>query len=418
MIRLSCCSLFIAALTVALPLSAQKNFRDGFVILKNGDTLRGQIDYRQWGFSPKHIDFQDNASKQTTYTATDLRGFHVEKEDYFSSTVTVYPYSVEPNIVADESYRSIPVERTAFFRVIITGKLTLYAYKDSTGTPYFFTSQPDGGNLKQLRLVSSMMVRPEDGRRRLLLQEAYKDQLTTLMQDYPALKSQIDRSRYEENAFRRLYFAYNNHNLDTVERRSPSDKGSVHVFPMLGYIHSKVAASSTSPTYAGADVPGSNGIAGGAGLIFSLPRNREQFAFVFDALYHSFKSRSPIYQQNMFNNADLDLNYQALNVDLQFRWTYPQGKVRPFVQLGGGAAFVLSNKSILTNYNTVDKTTTPEPFLGDNFRKFMPVWLGGAGIMAGPLAVEARYEGSAGMSNDQSITCHTTTFYLLVSYRL
>jgi hypothetical protein len=283
---------------------------------------------------------------------------------------------------------------------------------------YFYTSRPDSSDLKQLRIVGTVLVRPEDGRKQFLLQEAYKDQLSVLMQDYPALKGQIYHTRYDESSLRELYFRYNYRNRDTAENLGSADKGTFYVYPLLGYLHSKVRVSSSTPTYSGADIPGVNGITGGAGVLFTLPRSRGQFGFVIDALVHSFKSRSPVYQQNIFNNADINLDYQALDLDFQFRWTYPAGKVRPFVQLGGGPSFVLDNKSILTNYNTVNGVVTTQPFLGDNFRRFAPVGLAGAGIMAGRLAIEARYQASAGMSSDQSIALPLKSYYLLASYQL
>src|SRR6478609_5778328 len=81
-------ALIVMFLVVNQCMYAQKNFVQGLVVLNNGDTLRGQIDYRNWEVNPLNIQFQDNGGIKK-FSPEDLAGFEIQNEDiYISRTIT------------------------------------------------------------------------------------------------------------------------------------------------------------------------------------------------------------------------------------------------------------------------------------------------------------------------------------------
>src|ERR1700712_5017910 len=55
----------LIAILLPFTIFAQSNYRPGYVIQSNGDTLKGYINYREWDQSPKSIEFKNNtADKQ------------------------------------------------------------------------------------------------------------------------------------------------------------------------------------------------------------------------------------------------------------------------------------------------------------------------------------------------------------------
>jgi hypothetical protein len=62
---------FIASLSVTASLSAQPSFRNGYVITKYGDTLRGQVK----NSSAEEVIFRDSQKNQRSFYPADLRGF-------------------------------------------------------------------------------------------------------------------------------------------------------------------------------------------------------------------------------------------------------------------------------------------------------------------------------------------------------
>src|SRR5450432_1699979 len=68
--------------------NAQKNFKDGYVVLKNGDTLHGQVDYQNWEVNPLKIKFQ-HAGAVIQYSPSDISSFEITDADvYISKIVT------------------------------------------------------------------------------------------------------------------------------------------------------------------------------------------------------------------------------------------------------------------------------------------------------------------------------------------
>jgi len=78
-LRLYCLA---AGLLLSLSSLAQKNFQNGYVILRSKDTLQGQIDYREWDVNPHSIVFRDARGSISEYTPDALAGFAVNGENY------------------------------------------------------------------------------------------------------------------------------------------------------------------------------------------------------------------------------------------------------------------------------------------------------------------------------------------------
>jgi hypothetical protein len=68
---------FHLIINICQPVSAQSNFRDGFVIT-NGDTLHGLIDYRQWEKNPSAIKFKNDINSDVVkYGIDDISYFGI-----------------------------------------------------------------------------------------------------------------------------------------------------------------------------------------------------------------------------------------------------------------------------------------------------------------------------------------------------
>jgi len=56
----------------------QENYTPGYIVKSNKDTLKGFIDYRNWGVNPKKISFKENQSAESSsYTPIDIAGFGI-----------------------------------------------------------------------------------------------------------------------------------------------------------------------------------------------------------------------------------------------------------------------------------------------------------------------------------------------------
>src|SRR5690349_21598375 len=72
-----CCLVFITSY-------AQKNLKEGFVVLNNGDTLKGFIDYREWYKNPNSVLFSvANAEDMQRYKLKDITSFAVNGREMY-----------------------------------------------------------------------------------------------------------------------------------------------------------------------------------------------------------------------------------------------------------------------------------------------------------------------------------------------
>ena len=410
---------FVIPLLLTLSAHAQKNFQDGYVIRKNGDTLKGQIDYKEWTTNPRSISFQEaGTGKITVWSPEDLRAFFVGGEKYSSTLVQVYPYSRDVAVFTSSFFDPAPYQKTVFLRSITEGKISLYGYIDSiSGANYFFISLPDGGAPRQLRLISDTV--DVNGHNMFQLRETYKDQLSVDLADCKAVSRSVRRTPYEEGALRKLIFSYNHCGVDTVEKREAGGKGiMVRITPMAGYSISKARFTGNTAITPQAGFPAYGSLTGGLGVLFILPKNRQQFAILTDVLYQHFYSKSGLYRTGTYLTNDGVLDYNQVKLDLQFRYRYPAGRVRPFVQAGISNNIVTGNKNYMDTYDQLGNTTQQSPFLGGDFRTYALGLLAGIGVEAGRFSLECRFESGSGFSDATSVGSSITSGSLLLGFRL
>lgn len=403
---LACCIAF------SVTLSAQRNYIDGTVVLRNGDTLKGKIDYREWSINPRSISFQNGASGISVYTPERITGFSVGRDEYQTSTVKVYPYSTHHETLAGSDYDPTPYTKTVFLRMIARGRMNLYGFRDSTGTDYFFIRQ-GADSLLQLRLIS--WYNAEDGQERFSLREVYKDQLAAAMNDCADCLKKINHTAYKETDLEALVFSYDHRGRDTVQPRIMQKVGSIRVYPMLGYFNSKLKLNNYPWDV---QFPAYGSIIGGAGLEFTLSRNRQQFAIVVEALYHHFKTQSGRFSEFLVNDTEAKVEYNVLKGDILFRYTYPGGRVRPFIEAGMANNLAVGNKSVQTSYDYTNHISSSQPFLDGAFHTYQEGWLAGLGVKAGRLLLECRFERGSGISDISTVGSPITTFYFLAGFSL
>ncbi|MBS1664473.1 MAG: hypothetical protein JST68_25735 [Bacteroidetes bacterium] len=403
-------SLLFLSVIVSFSLSAQRNLQTGYVVLRSSDTLRGQIDYREWGINPGHIVFQpDKGGEPITYGPEELGAFFVAGDLYEGHQVTIYPYSENPVVAASEDFSTKPYQRTIFLRQLESGKMRLYEYKDSTATIYYFVGK-GSEQPWQLRMISRKVG--ADGHYGVVYDPYYRIQLGEPTGDCPGAAPLLKRAEYKRSSLSRIVFQYNHCGQDTIEKISVRERGRLSFYPTLGYLDSKLNYSGGTPLTFGSY----RGVIGGASLLYVMPRNRGQWGFVADLLFHHLKSTSTFGSVNQYINTQAVMDCNLLKLDLLFRYSPPlEGKVRPFIQAGMSNSLIVSNKSYQDEYNSVNVTITRKPFM--DFRNYHPGFAFGAGATAGRFNLEIRYDRRQ-FSDLINLSAATRNFYFLVGFSL
>jgi hypothetical protein len=411
-------SLSIVFLSLSFSVHGQKNFMDGYIIDKNRDSLRGQIDYRDWGTNPDHILFRQTATDKGKDLGTaELLAFGVSGDRYETHTVHIFPYMPDPEQMMINDTAGAAYDTTIFLQVAVSGKLTLWEYRETTGTNYYFINGKDG-KPEELRMITRIVY--EDGSTRVSQESRYKNQLVYLLQDCAAAVSKVKNTEYTLGALRKLIFTYNNCGKDTVETTPRKrDRGSVQFFPLAGFVTTSVKFTGNDPI-ASQRYPASASPVLGAGALFIVPWNRKRFSFVTDLVWQHFHSVSSSVEETSFSIDQVGhIDYSLLKLDVLFRYRFPTGgKVRPFLEAGisnGTAMGIKAYQSYQANQNNYSYT---QAFPDGAIRTYQQGWLLGAGLSAGHWSLEGRFEAGPPISYATEVFSPTNSWYALLSYSL
>ncbi|QHS55516.1 hypothetical protein GWR56_08175 [Mucilaginibacter sp. 14171R-50] len=130
----------------SLCLSAQSNYKPGYLLNNNGDTTRGYINYREWGENPATIEFKAALnSDKSKITPADVAGFEI-------AGLAAYKTYNGPVSTDEISGDRLPDSRDTsftngqiFLKVLQKGNIvTLYSYQDRIKARYFISEGSQG----------------------------------------------------------------------------------------------------------------------------------------------------------------------------------------------------------------------------------------------------------------------------------
>ncbi len=231
----------VLACLVFYSVSAQKNFKNGWVVLNNGDTLKGQINYRQWNANPTQIEFK--ANKTVTYTVNDLKAFTVSGEDNYQKFTIQYHYLlpvIESVTIPEDDNQT--KEATVWLRIIAPGNYSLGEY--TTPDRSFFYVIRDG---KPEELVYGTGIKsfvddkhkndPNYDKTGFWKNELYKDQLTRLLSTVnPSAALSTKNLSYSREDISAFFDKMNNNKSSIADRKS--FKGSWGILLGVSYCSS------------------------------------------------------------------------------------------------------------------------------------------------------------------------------------
>ena len=117
--------LFLGIILLTELVNAQTDFRPGYIINPNGDTLKGNIDYRGDRFMGITCRFKpETMRKEIEYTPDDILAFQFIDSKYFISKYVN--------------------GRKVFMEFLIKGKVCIYYLRDDKGDHYFIEKEGIG----------------------------------------------------------------------------------------------------------------------------------------------------------------------------------------------------------------------------------------------------------------------------------
>ncbi len=147
--------------TFPLFLSAQSNYKPGYVVNLKGDTIQGFINYQEWNYNPNSIRFKKNnlAANAENISTTNSTGFGISGYEYYRRYIGEIGQNYLKEDISAGGATSPSKIDTVFLKLITTGKnVALYNYTDGIKTRYFAAEK---GRLPE-ELIFSMFLNPDD----------------------------------------------------------------------------------------------------------------------------------------------------------------------------------------------------------------------------------------------------------------
>jgi len=192
-------------------LNAQTDFRPGYVINKNGDTIFGQIDYRGDLLMSSKCKFKDADNEIKEYFPNDIAAFRFIDSKYYVSK--------EIN------------GKNFFLEYLIKGKVNMYYIRDDKGDHYYL----DRDDMELAELPYEEGVKDVDNKKVYYKTKQHIGILNYYMKDAPGFQSRIQRLETPEHqSLIRLAEDYHNTVCEgeqcvIFEKKQPSLKVNLEV---------------------------------------------------------------------------------------------------------------------------------------------------------------------------------------------
>ncbi len=332
----------------------QKDFRNGFIITLEHDTINGQLDYRSNSKNYKSCIFKSEQG-EAEYYPTQILGFGYVNDKFFTSQIT----------------------QNSFVEALVTGRINLYKSKDK------FLIKKDTA-LYDLELITEHVE--IDGKIGTKKNNRWRGILTYLISDcLDNVNNLISRINLDEKSLTQLLVAYNKCSGKAfTEYKANKPWTRFEVGASLGVTKSEILIDNESQTYSYIDAS-YRSVDPSIGLLIAIssPRITERVAFqgeiyFIKSAYSSMVEFGDVTPE--YHDTYIDLS--TLSVPLSLKYSFPEKKYGWYLQGGINYEYHLkSDTRLLSEYVTgnVVNTAAERPAFEVNDNQ-IGYW-GGIGIL-------------------------------------
>ncbi len=348
--------LFLLCLSFT-PLFAQPKFVKGYLVLNNGDTLKGYLQEQVNYALVKTIRYKNEieSTQDSTLSVSDIVGLTISETDeiYFNHIVDVDKKQIELSRLENNMRKDIKIEKV-LLKVLVRGKVDLYQYIDENSKLHFFyregTIVTEFGIIKFIAKNGQFAEIPE-----------YKQQLQKLFSDCPALNKRI--FWYSESSFVRSFIDYNNCSQSLIyaqnkKKKNPKASITLHAGISLNDLSYNGADElNTAGNFASQQSYSSplNPILGISTDLMSKGKFNTVTLYLDASWQYVGKYKGSNNVTDTFTDRkDYSIDFSYINSNIGMKYFFNKNsKISPFLKFGVGLRFLLSQNSTMvkTSFN-------------------------------------------------------------------
>jgi hypothetical protein len=334
------CIFFLLSLFLTIEGYSQKDFREGYLITNNSDTLRGLINFSNNSYNSEKCEFKkDESSKPVLYSPMDIKSYLLTGNRYYvSKTITLNNE-----------------EKRVFLEFLVDGIIDLFYYNQGVLEYYFIEKN---GTLIQLNNDHTEVIK-DDGTKYIKYTNQYKGALATIFKDTPELTRKIPNAEFGSTSLVKLTKEYhtmvcNDYSCIDYTKMKKKDifceVDAGVIFSMMGLTSSKNFSKDIKPVL---------------GLNFRVVDNRFNSRLNFLAgVNYSRNTYDQEYQNTLYNPRvkyyNIDLTYGILRIPLTIEYSFSSQKIRPTLSFTYNNCFLIKPEYAIEirNYITDHSYTT------------------------------------------------------------
>lgn len=307
---------------------SQSDYRNGFIITNNNDTIYGLIDFRsRYSNSHECIFIKNNESDKTTYKPFDIQAYRFVDDKYY----------VSKEIIRNDTIKSI------FLEFLLKGAANLYSYYDFYDGEHFYIDNNQGIFIE---LKNTKVEEYIDDTKYLREKKEYQGVLKYYFQEAPSVTSKTDNLAYGQNSLINLFKDYHDEVCSGEECISYVKKPIKLKFSLGPFIGFNIYTEYLNINYLFVNYyllePSdfNNSLLPTYGLYFNfyLPEVNQKLHFQYEVSYSKWRQNvSSVYYDSIFNiDYYMSMAYlqQSINNVFLFTYEFPKGKIRPLFQIG------------------------------------------------------------------------------------
>jgi len=340
--------LIFLILTALLKGIAQTDFREGYYITLENDTVFGLVDYRGEAKNSQVCIFKkEELSVPVKFEPTEIKGYRfIDGKFYISYQINT----------GNE-------EKTVFLEFLVNGITNLYFYRDLNNYMYFIEDK----NGKLLLLSNEVITSNVEGKGEVQRNSnKYIGVLRATFADCKEIQPQLDNVSLGHKSLINITKSYHNYVCDTeecivYEKKVPSAK--IRFAPVLktGVANLRFSKGIFSNYSFEPEVYF------GAGILVStvFPQINEKLSFEAELDFNMYNFHGSYQVQNgsIMEYYDAYLDLKSLQPTISVKYTFPTGKIKPTVAIGGFAdIFAGINQKVVTVKQHPDTVYTFESY--------------------------------------------------------
>jgi hypothetical protein len=407
---------------LSAPCFAQENFITGYIITAEGDSLAGEIDYRNWEAPPARVSFRNKTQAITSWTPIQLKGFGI-KSDHFESGIVereISPYQ-DRDLAEDREFK-IKID-TVFLQVLINGEKSLYLFKEDITASQFYIRQGERYELLRYKRFVAM----KNGTKEVFENNQFRYQLISYLSDCPGLSKELSELKYHAKSLKKIFEKY--YSCSKKEISFQRKQTVIHNFGILGGVSfSSVNFSSPLASFTDSklfltrgEFETSVGPVGGLSWEIVFPPNLGRWSLYNEWVFTTVSTTGTYETQNTsgdYQMNTMNIGYNLRKFNIMGRYNYRLNHGRIFAVAGVFKGVLTATRNEWTQQASQSGTISQDS--GEAFfpqRGFSGITVG-TGLEMGRFSFMVRYEKSNTPSDDPNHPAKTNAINAIVGFRL